>query len=140
MTLRPFLIAVTIALAVAALALLLLDDVLRSGTLAARSAIVVTIAVLPALAMAWMLRPRVQATGAPPEERGDSRRERGTVKWFNHSKGFGFIVCESGEEVFVHHRSIRGEGRQGLRDGERVEFVVVDHPKGRQAEDVTRVA
>lgn len=149
MTLRPFLIAVAIALAVAGVALLLLGDVLASGTPTARAAILAGVALLPALATAWLLRPTLP-TGAhdpaaartAPSGRSaqEGPRERGTVKWFNRTKGYGFIVCDSGQEVFVHHRSIRGEGRQSLRDGEAVEFVVVDHPKGRQAEDVTRVA
>jgi CspA family cold shock protein len=73
----------------------------------------------------------VQAVPAP-----DGVRERGTVKWFNSSKGFGFIVRENGEEIFVHFRSIRGEGRRGLRDGQSVSFVVADSSKGPQAEDV----
>lgn len=64
------------------------------------------------------------------------QRARGTVKWFNVSKGFGFIVKEDGEEIFVHFRSIRGEGRRGLRDGQRVTFVVSQSDKGPQAEDV----
>jgi CspA family cold shock protein len=70
-------------------------------------------------------------------------RESGTVKWFNRSKGFGFIVRESGEEIFVHQRSIRSEGsgndqrRPSLRDGQAVSFVVVEREKGQQAEDVT---
>ena len=66
----------------------------------------------------------------------DSRRERGTVKWFNISKGFGFIVKDDGEEIFVHFRSIRGEGRRGLSDGQSVTFVVAESEKGPQAEDV----
>ena len=67
---------------------------------------------------------------------GDDKRERGTVKWFNVSKGFGFIVKDDGEEIFVHFRSIRGEGRRGLRDGQSVSFVVAQSDKGPQAEDV----
>ncbi|MCR9103976.1 MAG: cold shock domain-containing protein [Gammaproteobacteria bacterium] len=63
-------------------------------------------------------------------------REHGTVKWFNVSKGFGFITKEDGEEIFVHFRSIRGEGRRSLRDGQQVSFVVVESDKGPQAEDV----
>ena len=63
-------------------------------------------------------------------------REEGQVKWFNVSKGFGFITKDDGEEVFVHFRSIRGEGRRRLRDGQRVSFVVADSDKGPQAEDV----
>jgi cold shock protein len=66
----------------------------------------------------------------------DTNRERGKVKWFNVSKGFGFIVKDDGEEIFVHFRSIRGEGRRGLRDGQSVTFVVAESDKGPQAEDV----
>jgi CspA family cold shock protein len=64
------------------------------------------------------------------------KREEGEVKWFNVSKGFGFISRDSGEEIFVHFRSIRGEGRRSLRDGQRVSFVVADSDKGLQAEEV----
>lgn len=63
-------------------------------------------------------------------------REHGKVKWFNVSKGFGFIIREDGEEIFVHFRSIRGSGRRSLRDGQAVSFVVADSDKGPQAEDV----
>jgi CspA family cold shock protein len=72
---------------------------------------------------------------APVAEQ-DSSREQGQVKWFNISKGFGFITKDDGEEIFVHFRSIRGEGRRGLRDGQRVSFVVAQSDKGPQAEDV----
>jgi CspA family cold shock protein len=77
--------------------------------------------------------------GAAPEQQStssDAGRETGEVKWFNISKGFGFITREDGEEIFVHFRSIRGEGRRGLRDGQRVSFVVAQSDKGPQAEDV----
>lgn len=63
-------------------------------------------------------------------------RESGTVKWFNGTKGFGFIVRDSGEEIFVHYRSILGEGRRGLRDGQSVTYRVEETDKGPQAEDV----
>lgn len=63
-------------------------------------------------------------------------RQHGQVKWFNVSKGFGFITRDDGEEIFVHFRSIRGGGRRGLRDGQRVTFIVADSDKGPQAEDV----
>ena len=63
-------------------------------------------------------------------------RERGTVKWFNVSKGYGFVTRQSGEDVFVHFRSIRGKGRRVLREGQSVEFVVAAGDKGPQAEDV----
>lgn len=75
-----------------------------------------------------------------PEIPPDAERESGTVKWFNRSKGFGFIIRDNGGEIFVHYRSIRAEGgdrRPGLRDGQNVSFVAVESPKGWQAEDVT---
>ena len=61
------------------------------------------------------------------------------MKWFSRSKGFGFIIREDGDEIFVHHRSIRsGPDRRGnLRDGQRVTFVAVERSKGWQAEDVS---
>jgi CspA family cold shock protein len=65
------------------------------------------------------------------------QREAGRVKWFNRSKGFGFIIRDSGGEVFVHHRNIEGGGRRSLKDGERVLFNVAPHEKGLQAEQVS---
>lgn len=73
------------------------------------------------------------AAAAKPSSAG---REHGQVKWFNVSKGFGFITKDDGEEIFVHFRSIRGSGRRGLRDGQNVSFVVAQSDKGPQAEDV----
>jgi CspA family cold shock protein len=64
-------------------------------------------------------------------------REEGAVKWFNVSKGFGFVTRESGEDVFVHFRSIRGRGHRSLQEGQRVRFGVIESSKGLQAEDVT---
>lgn len=63
-------------------------------------------------------------------------REQGRVKWFNTSKGFGFITRENGEDVFVHFRAIRGEGHRSLRDGQPVEFDINQGDKGLQASDV----
>lgn len=74
---------------------------------------------------------------AEQQQSTDAEREYGQVKWFNVSKGFGFITMDNGEEIFVHFRSIRGEGRRGLRDGQRVSFVVAESDKGPQAEDVS---
>jgi CspA family cold shock protein len=65
-----------------------------------------------------------------------SEREIGTVKWFNNTKGFGFIERESGSDVFVHFKAIRGNGYRSLQDGQKVEFSVMEGPKGFQAEDV----
>ena len=66
----------------------------------------------------------------------DNSRESGTVKWFNTSKGFGFITRDSGDDVFVHFRSIRGQGHRTLFEGQRVEFDITEGDKGLQAEDV----
>lgn len=63
-------------------------------------------------------------------------REEGTVKWFNSTKGFGFITGEDGDDVFVHYRSIRGRNRYLLRDGMTVSYVLGQSGKGPQAEDV----
>ncbi|HIA58747.1 MAG TPA: cold-shock protein [Gammaproteobacteria bacterium] len=63
-------------------------------------------------------------------------RESGSVKWFNANKGFGFITRDNGDDIFVHFRSIRGDGHRVLRDGQRVEFVISEGEKGLQAEDV----
>ncbi len=63
-------------------------------------------------------------------------REVGTVKWFNGTKGYGFITRENGDDIFVHFTSIRGEGYRTLEDGQKVEFVVAQGEKGLQAQDV----
>ncbi len=68
-----------------------------------------------------------------------SDREQGIVKWFNDSKGFGFIQRDSGEDIFVHFRAIQGDGYRSLKDGESVEFNVVEGEKGLQAEEVRKV-
>jgi CspA family cold shock protein len=67
-------------------------------------------------------------------------REQGTVKWFNPSKGFGFISRENGDDVFVHFTSIEGEGYRTLTDNEKVEFEVIDGEKGAEARKVTKLA
>jgi CspA family cold shock protein len=68
-----------------------------------------------------------------------SDRVTGTVKWFNGSKGYGFISREEGEDVFVHFSAIRGEGYRNLEEGQNVEFRVEQGQKGLQAADVTVV-
>jgi CspA family cold shock protein len=68
-----------------------------------------------------------------------SERVTGTVKWFNGSKGYGFIEREEGPDVFVHFSAIRGEGFRNLEEGQSVEFTVEQGQKGLQASDVTVV-
>lgn len=63
---------------------------------------------------------------------------RGSVKWFNNAKGFGFINDDSGEDIFVHYTQIQGDGFRTLRQGEPVEFELKRGPKGLHAENVTR--
>ena len=65
--------------------------------------------------------------------------EQGTVKWFSNEKGFGFIEREGGDDVFVHFTAIAGEGYKSLTEGQKVEFEVVQGPKGAQAANVTTV-
>lgn len=64
------------------------------------------------------------------------KREKGTVKWFNTNKGFGFISRDSGSDIFVHFRAIQGEGHRFLQEGQRVSYVVAEREKGLQAEQV----
>jgi cold shock protein len=66
-------------------------------------------------------------------------RTTGTVKWFSQEKGFGFIEQEGGPDVFVHHSVIQGSGFKTLNEGERVEFDVIEEPKGLKAQNVVRL-
>ena len=63
----------------------------------------------------------------------------GTVKWFNSSKGYGFITPESGDDVFVHHSAIRGDGYKSLDEGQSVEFEIQQGPKGAHAANVVKL-
>lgn len=68
------------------------------------------------------------------------KQEMGTVKWFDANKGYGFILRDSGPEIFVHYRSIQGEGHRVLYEGQRVKFVIAQGRKGLQAEEVVVIA
>jgi CxxC-x17-CxxC domain-containing protein len=78
--------------------------------------------------------PRPAAPAGPSEG-----RVQGSVKWFNDSKGFGFIASDTGEDVFVHFSAIAASGFRSLAEGDRVEFDLVSGPKGKQAANVTRI-
>jgi CspA family cold shock protein len=65
--------------------------------------------------------------------------ETGTVKWFNSSKGYGFITREEGDDVFVHYNAIEGDGYRSLDEGDKVQFEVEESPKGLQASKVSKI-
>ncbi|WP_459077325.1 cold-shock protein [Metapseudomonas sp. CR3202] len=124
-------------------ALLVLSVILQTLVLLAplpsigeQPAILVSIlAVILAVALHLVINLR-KVTQATPLPQDMSNRETGTVKWFNTSKGFGFISRDTGDDIFVHFRAIRGEGHRVLIEGQRVEFSVIQRDKGLQAEDV----
>ncbi|MBL7072518.1 MAG: cold shock domain-containing protein [Candidatus Omnitrophica bacterium] len=64
---------------------------------------------------------------------------KGTVKWFNNAKGYGFITPEDGKDVFVHHSAIQGEGYKTLEEGQSVEFEIKQGPKGEEAANVVKL-
>lgn len=65
--------------------------------------------------------------------------EKGTVKWFNGSKGYGFIARAEGEDVFVHYNAIEGDGYKSLEEGDQVQFEIGQGPKGLQAKNVSKI-
>ena len=140
---RQLLAALTVALFFAALAAYVLEPFADLGRVEVFSAFFVAVlagALITALPFnakrstsSSLSTSAFQSAGAAPSDDG---RESGTVKWFNRTKGFGFIIREDGDEIFVHYRSIRGRGRPSLRDGQQVEFTVVERSKGPQADDV----
>lgn len=84
-----------------------------------------------------LLSKGVRVSSYDDEEGEDDDRELGTVKWFNSSKGFGFLTRDNDEDVFVHYRAIRGRGRRFLIEGQQVRFYVTEGEKGKQAENVS---
>lgn len=90
--------------------------------------------------MEWDVRStRAVPYDSAPEEETAMARTTGTVKWFSQEKGFGFIRQDDGPDVFVHHTGIAGSGFKTLNEGERVEFDVIEEPKGLKAQNVTRL-
>jgi CspA family cold shock protein len=69
-----------------------------------------------------------------------AERTRGTVKWFNGDKGYGFVTQENGPDLFVHYSEIQGGGFRSLNEGDKVEFEITDGKKGKQASSVTLVS
>lgn len=148
---RPVFVAASalmlLAAAIQALVTLIPIDYLAGQPATLAALLLALVAVLLHLAT---LQSQPGSSAAPRRERPRERasdtvagtssaqgpRETGTVKWFNTSKGFGFISRETGEDVFVHFRAIRGEGHRVLVEGQRVDFAIVVRDKGPQAEDV----
>jgi cold shock protein len=70
----------------------------------------------------------------------EATRIKGTVKWFNNAKGFGFIGQDNGPDVFVHYSAVKSEGYKSLQEGDQVEFEIVQGQKGPQADSVTKLS
>ncbi|GAA0702010.1 hypothetical protein GCM10009104_34130 [Marinobacterium maritimum] len=110
-------------------------------------AVVAVVVFIVSLAAAWQSGsavPATKAAAAQPavdveSDDANDTRELGVVKWFNVSKGFGFITRDNGDDVFVHFRNIRGRGHRSLNEGQQVRFSVRESDKGLQAEDVSIV-
>ncbi len=128
------LVSALMVLTVVLQALILLAPLPVIGELPAIVLSLATLGLAVALQLTINLSPRPQQQA--PLTRDMGNRETGTVKWFNTSKGFGFISRDSGDDIFVHFRAIRGEGHRVLIEGQRVEFSVMNRDKGLQAEDV----
>lgn len=78
--------------------------------------------------------------GAPQKEGAHVERLKGTVKWFNNAKGYGFLGRDDGPDVFVHYSAITSEGYKSLQEGDKVEFEIVQGQKGPQAANVTKAS
>ena len=64
---------------------------------------------------------------------------KGTVKWFNNQKGYGFISVDDGKDIFVHYSAVKGDGYKSLQEGQQVEFDIIQSPKGAQASNVVKI-
>lgn len=89
----------------------------------------------------WVTKPAFWNKPAhkPGKKINAGKKETGSVKWFSASKGFGFITRDTGDDIFVHFRSIIGKGHRILHEGQRVEFAVTEGSKGLQAEEVNAI-
>ena len=132
---KPFFIAAIITLLMAVPLYFLTAENFQLST-ATLPLLVLSLFVANLITAFWAAR-SVTSTESDEDPVFDSEsRELGNVKWFNANKGFGFITRDSGDDVFVHFRSIRGQGHRVLYDGQRVEFAISEGEKGLQAEDV----
>ncbi len=134
-----------ISLVAAVTAPFILDNVIAGANLTAQLPISIGVCFvlfwIATLVVGVKFVPQGDAEEAPwVEDENDASRESGTVKWFNVTKGFGFITRDQGDDVFVHFRSIRGKGHRSLLEGQRVRFTVTESDKGMQAEDVSVVS
>lgn len=104
-------------------------------------AVVFVVVLAASIASGWgvksQAKPAEMDMGEEEYDDENDAREVGQVKWFNVSKGFGFITRENGDDVFVHFRNIRGRGHRSLTEGQQVRFNVRESDKGLQAEDVS---
>ena len=133
MNLRNSASALVIALVLALLATLI-ELAIRVPPVLAYFSIALLAAIVTLLLPLRSARVRSKPAVTAVEE--IARKERGSVKWFSASKGFGFITRDNGGDIFVHFRSITGNGQRILHEGQRVEFEVTAGSKGPQAEDV----
>ncbi|NIC05860.1 cold-shock protein [Billgrantia bachuensis] len=131
----PLLIALSLALADVGLPQQLLTLLEPGGFVVGyvAAALAVFVLLLVATLATHALSPQLAVLAAVEND----DREIGEVKWFNVNKGYGFIKRESGEDVFVHFRAIRGRGHRTLAEGQKVRYHVIENERGLQADDVT---
>lgn len=86
--------------------------------------------------IASMLLKRPNLNAHANTESANQDRQQGVVKWFNATKGFGFVICEDDKEIFVHFRALKHGGRRSLKDGSRISFVITHGDRGPQASEV----
>jgi len=122
----------TIATVISSVAL----ENINSGELTILAVLFFSASIVTALAVANKKTKSTSQSKQPASVSINKSRESGVVKWFNTNKGFGFITRDNGDDVFVHFRSIRGQGHRTLIEGQRVEFNISKGDKGLQAEDV----